>query len=78
MTTTSFWYEDVGLEKRPPLTADIDCDLVVVGSGIAGLSIAYEAARWGWRVIVIDRQETMGGVMTPRTTAHLASEIDDF
>lgn len=78
MTTTSFWYEDVGLEKRPPLTADTDCDLVVVGSGIAGLSIAYEAARWGWRVIVIDRQETIGGVMTPRTTAHLASEIDDY
>ena len=78
MTTSSFWYEDVGLEKRPPLTADTSCDLVVIGSGIAGLSTAYEAARWGWKVVVIDRQETIGGVMTPRTTAHLASELDDY
>ena len=79
MTTSSFWYEDVGLEKRPPLTADASCDLVVIGSGIAGLSTAYEAARWGWKVLlVIDRQETIGGVMTPRTTAHLASELDDY
>ena len=78
MTTSSFWYEDVGLEERPALTEDISCDLVVVGSGIAGLSAAYEAARWGWKVVVIDRQETIGGVMTPRTTAHLASEIDDY
>src|SRR5688572_23089473 len=78
MTTSSFWYEDVGLEKRRPLDADADCDLVVVGSGIAGLSSAYEAARWGWKVIVIDRAATIGGVMTPRTTAHLATELDDY
>jgi glycine/D-amino acid oxidase-like deaminating enzyme len=78
MTTSSFWYEDAGLEKRPPLEAEADCDLVVVGSGIAGLSSAYEAARFGWRVIVMDRAETIGGVMTPRTTAHLATELDDY
>jgi glycine/D-amino acid oxidase-like deaminating enzyme len=78
MTTSSFWYEDVGLESRPPLMTDADCDLVVVGSGIAGLSTAYEAARFGWKVIVIDRAETIGGVMTPRTTAHLATELDDY
>ena len=78
MTTSSFWYEDAGLEKRPALAADAECDLLVVGSGIAGLSTAYEAARWGWKVIVIDRAETIGGVMTPRTTAHLATELDDY
>ncbi|HEU4704930.1 MAG TPA: FAD-dependent oxidoreductase [Sphingomicrobium sp.] len=78
MTTSSFWYEDVGLEERPPLESDAECDLVVVGSGIAGLSSAYEAARFGWRVIVIDRAETIGGVMTARTTAHLATELDDY
>ena len=76
--TSSFWYEDVGLEKRPPLAEDTSCDLVVVGSGIAGLSTAYEAARQGWTVIVVDRAETIGGVMTPRTTAHLATELDDY
>ncbi|HEX6740456.1 MAG TPA: FAD-dependent oxidoreductase [Sphingomicrobium sp.] len=78
MTTSSFWYADVGLEQRPALAADADCDLVVVGSGIAGLSTAYEVARRGWKVVVIDRQETIGGVMTPRTTAHLTNELDDY
>lgn len=78
MTTTSFWLDDCGLEQRPPLSSDASCDLVVVGSGIAGLSSAYEAARAGWKVIVIDRQPTIGGIMTPRTTAHLATELDDY
>jgi glycine/D-amino acid oxidase-like deaminating enzyme/nitrite reductase/ring-hydroxylating ferredoxin subunit len=78
MTTSSFWVEDLGLESRPPLPGDAECDLVVIGSGIAGLSTAYEAARFGWQVIVIDRHETIGGVMTPRTTAQLASELDDY
>ncbi|MGI8611577.1 MAG: FAD-dependent oxidoreductase [Sphingomicrobium sp.] len=78
MTTSSFWFDDVGLEKRPALQSDAECDLVVIGSGIAGMSSAYEAARFGWRVIVIDRAETIGGVMTPRTTAHLATELDDY
>jgi glycine/D-amino acid oxidase-like deaminating enzyme/nitrite reductase/ring-hydroxylating ferredoxin subunit len=59
-----------------PLEENATCDLVVVGSGIAGLSCAYEAARCGAKVIVIDRGEIAGG-MTSRTTAHLVSEIDD-
>lgn len=59
-----------------PLDKDADCDLVVIGGGIAGLSSAYEAARFGSNVIVIDRGDISGG-MTARTTAHLVSEIDD-
>jgi hypothetical protein len=78
VVTESFWIDDSGLESRPPLAQDAECDLVVIGSGIAGLSTAYEAARFGWRVIVIDRAPTIGGLMTPRTTAHLATELDDY
>jgi glycine/D-amino acid oxidase-like deaminating enzyme/nitrite reductase/ring-hydroxylating ferredoxin subunit len=78
VTTSSFWVEDGGLETRPPLSGDAECDLVVIGSGIAGLSSAYEAARFGWRVIVIERHDAIGGVMTSRTTAHLATELDDY
>jgi glycine/D-amino acid oxidase-like deaminating enzyme/nitrite reductase/ring-hydroxylating ferredoxin subunit len=61
----------------PPLTANTRCDVVVVGAGIAGLSIAYELASHGRAVVVIDRG-AIGSGMTARTTAHLSSELDDY
>ena len=73
----SCWMEAMPAVAAPPLTGQASCDLVVIGSGIAGLSAAYEAARFGQKIIVIDRGRICGG-MTARTTAHLASEIDDF
>src|SRR5687767_11872527 len=72
----ALWVAETEPLPSPPLEADAKCDLVVVGSGIAGLSSAYEAARFGAKVIVIDRGDIARG-MTARTTAHLASEIDD-
>jgi glycine/D-amino acid oxidase-like deaminating enzyme/nitrite reductase/ring-hydroxylating ferredoxin subunit len=73
----SCWMEDGPVLDAEPLAADASCDVVVVGSGIAGLSTAYELARCGRSVIVIDRGR-IGYGMTARTTAHLATELDDF
>jgi hypothetical protein len=56
---------------------DVQLDLVVVGSGIAGLSVAYEALAKGRRVTILDRGG-IGSGMTARTTAHLASALDDY
>ena len=72
----SLWRAEQKPQYFPPLEEDTSCDLAVVGSGIAGLSSAYEAARCGAKVIVIDRRDITDG-MTARTTAHLVSEIDD-
>jgi hypothetical protein len=72
----SLWRAQTKPQIFPPLEEDASCDLVVVGSGIAGLSSAYEAVRCGARVIIIDRRDIADG-MTARTTAHLVSEIDD-
>jgi predicted oxidoreductase len=36
-------------------------DVVVIGSGVAGLSAAYEAARRGASVVVLEAGETLGG-----------------
>src|SRR5205823_13812236 len=57
-----------GTIKAPPLQTDQTCDVVVIGSGIAGLSTAYELSRFGRSVIVIDRGK-IGYGMTARTTA---------
>lgn len=73
----SLWKAEFKTKSYPPLNEDLSCDLLVIGSGIAGLSSAYEASRFGEKVVVIDRGEITGG-MTARTTAHLASELDDY
>jgi glycine/D-amino acid oxidase-like deaminating enzyme/nitrite reductase/ring-hydroxylating ferredoxin subunit len=58
------------------LGEDLETDLLVIGAGIMGLMSAYELARNGRRITVIDRGR-FGRGMTARTTAHLAFEIDD-
>jgi glycine/D-amino acid oxidase-like deaminating enzyme/nitrite reductase/ring-hydroxylating ferredoxin subunit len=73
----SCWTKDAPTIKASPLQGDQTCDIVVIGSGIAGLSTAYELSRFGRSVIVIDRGR-IGHGMTARTTAHLATELDDF
>jgi glycine/D-amino acid oxidase-like deaminating enzyme/nitrite reductase/ring-hydroxylating ferredoxin subunit len=75
--STSCWMDITPVIDAPPLTSHIECDVVVIGSGIAGLSTAYELARFGRQVVVIDRGG-IGNGMTARTTAHLATELDDF
>jgi glycine/D-amino acid oxidase-like deaminating enzyme len=73
----SLWMTKTPVADAQPLVANAEADVVVVGSGIAGLSTAYELARLGRSVIVIDRGG-IGSGMTARTTAHLASELDDY
>ncbi len=75
--STSYWMHESPVLDAPPLASDETCDVVVIGSGIAGLSTAYELSRFGRSVIVIDRGG-IGNGMTARTTAHLATELDDF
>lgn len=75
--SVSLWLREGPAIDAPPLTEDTRADVVVVGSGIAGLSTAYELSRLGKSVVVIDRGK-IGRGMTARTTAHLASELDDY
>ncbi|HYE27160.1 MAG TPA: FAD-dependent oxidoreductase [Allosphingosinicella sp.] len=71
------WMAETPVIDAPALSEDHNCDVVVVGSGIAGLSTAYELSCRGRHVTVIDRGK-IGSGMTARTTAHLATELDDF
>jgi glycine/D-amino acid oxidase-like deaminating enzyme/nitrite reductase/ring-hydroxylating ferredoxin subunit len=73
----SFWMDTAPPIDAPRLDSDSECDVAIVGSGIAGLSTAYELSRLGRSVVVIDRGGIATG-MTARTTAHLATELDDF
>jgi glycine/D-amino acid oxidase-like deaminating enzyme len=42
---------------RPPLAADLDVEVCVVGAGLAGLTTAYELARRGWSVAVMEARQ---------------------
>ena len=76
-TTTSAWMATAQVPTFPPLDADAECDVCIVGGGMAGLSVAYTLARAGKHVIVLD-DGPIGGGETGRTTAHLTWAMDDY
>ena len=73
--TVSLWMKSAALPKAPRLTKSIECNVAIVGSGIAGLSCAYELSRTH-RVVVLER-DVPGAGETGRTSAHLCTGLDD-
>src|SRR5471030_2655009 len=43
-----------GLRERSRLSFDLDVDIAVIGAGLAGLTVALEAARLGASVAVLE------------------------
>lgn len=73
--TQSLWM-DLEPVHAPRYSGNLRVDAAIIGSGIAGLSVAYELLERGLTVAVIDRGKIARG-MTARTTAHLAPVCDD-
>ena len=57
---------------RPALEGDLETDVVVVGAGIAGLTVADELSRAGREVMVLEHR-TVGAGATGSTTAKATS-----
>jgi glycine/D-amino acid oxidase-like deaminating enzyme/nitrite reductase/ring-hydroxylating ferredoxin subunit len=75
--TRSLWIATTEADNRfPRLDGNAQCDVCIVGAGIAGLSVAYHLAKAGRQVIMVD-DGPVGGGETLRTTAHLSNAIDD-
>ena len=72
----SLWME-VAAPRAPSLEQRLTADVAVIGSGIAGVSTAYELSKQGLTVIVLDRGP-LGRGITSRTTAHLSYSHDDL
>ncbi|RAK00282.1 glycine/D-amino acid oxidase-like deaminating enzyme [Larkinella arboricola] len=72
----SFWIDTVDPIQFSPLNEDRTADVVVVGAGISGLSVAYNLAKAGKKVIVLE-DGFVGSGETGRTTAHLSNALDD-
>lgn len=76
--TSAIWQEDgpITVGRDATLPERSTTEVVVVGAGIAGLTTAYLLARRGVAVVVLERAE-IGEGETGRTSAHLASALDD-
>jgi glycine/D-amino acid oxidase-like deaminating enzyme len=69
MTDPATWYDTtrVPSRERDRLTFDLDVDLCVIGGGLAGLTVAYEVAKRGWSVAVLEANE-LGWAASGRNT----------
>ncbi|WP_255307943.1 FAD-dependent oxidoreductase [Streptomyces marincola] len=68
----SYWMETAPAAPRPRLDADTSTDVAVVGAGIAGLATAWELARAGREVVVLEADRVAAGV-SGHTTAKLSA-----
>jgi glycine/D-amino acid oxidase-like deaminating enzyme/nitrite reductase/ring-hydroxylating ferredoxin subunit len=74
----SYWTNSVPQAQLlfKKLEENIRTDVVIVGGGIAGISIAYCLLAKGKRVVLIE-DGMIGSGETGRTTAHLVTALDD-
>ena len=72
----SCWTDTTPPLKRSPLTQDLTTDVVIIGGGLAGLSVAYCLSEAGKKVVLVE-DGFIGSGETGRTTAHLVTALDD-
>ncbi|MEX8511645.1 MAG: dihydrolipoyl dehydrogenase [Leptothrix ochracea] len=64
-------------------SADLDCDLLVLGAGPGGYSAAFRAADLGLKVVIVERYATLGGVclnvgcIPSKALLHVAAVMDE-
>lgn len=77
--TDPVWIHQVPYKSIPKfskLDRDLETDVCIVGSGISGVSVAYELVTRGLDVVLIEGREILSGE-TGRTSGHLANDLDD-
>src|SRR5438128_6831945 len=66
----------------PSASADLECDIVVLGAGPGGYSAAFRAADLGLKTVLVERYPTLGGVclnvgcIPSKALLHTAAVID--
>lgn len=75
MNTTPYWIDSAPLPQFSRLNRDLDCDVVVVGGGITGITAAYLLKQQGERVVLLER-DRCAIHETGHTTAHITHVTD--
>jgi len=64
-------------------SADVECDVLVLGAGPGGYSAAFRAADLGQKVVLVERYKTLGGVclnvgcIPSKALLHVAAVMDE-
>lgn len=72
----SFWIDSINGLEFSFLQGNLETEVVIIGAGIAGLSVAYCLSQSGRQVIVLE-DGLVGSGETGRTTAHIVNALDD-
>src|SRR6185436_11958224 len=72
----SCWMEEKNKLQFQSLKENLYADAIIVGGGIAGVSVAYCLSREGKKVVLVE-DGFIGSGETGRTTAHLVTALDD-
>lgn len=72
---TPLWLSDIHYSPAPQLQTDTQADVLIIGSGLTGVSAAYFLSTTGKKVIVIDKADISKST-TAYTTAFITYMID--
>ena len=73
MENKSIWELTTSINKRNTLDKDIECDILIVGAGLAGSLLGYFLNKENKDVVLID-MKTIGSGATKNTTAKITSQ----
>jgi glycine/D-amino acid oxidase-like deaminating enzyme/nitrite reductase/ring-hydroxylating ferredoxin subunit len=72
----SYWISSSKPIEFETVNNDIDTNVLIIGGGIAGLSVAYCLSKAGIKVVLVE-DGLIGSGESGRTTAHLTYALDD-
>ena len=77
--TDPVWIHTEPYSRRPQfpkLAEELKTDVCIVGSGISGVSTAYELVKRGVSVVMLEARDAISGE-SGRTSGHLSNALDD-
>ena len=75
MTNVPFWIDTASIQKFPRLQRNLTVDVVVIGAGVTGITVAYLLKKFGSTLALVER-ERVASMDTGHTTAHLTYVTD--